>query len=52
MLGSSVLGFADWLLPDTIAILEAAAATDFSLAVTVTLPSDAVTTRFCARVGV
>ena len=50
-LGSNVLGFADWLLPETMEFLEAAAGTDFSLAVVVTLPTDAVTVRLFATVG-
>jgi hypothetical protein len=51
MLGSGVLGFADWLFPETIAILVAVPATDFSLAVVVAVPEVMVTVRDAAVVG-
>src|SRR5580658_979702 len=51
MFGRGELGSADWLLPETTAILVAAPATAFSLAVVVTLPTDAVTVVNSATVG-
>src|SRR5438270_11402377 len=51
MLGSSVFGFADWLLQETMEIFSAAAATDFSLAVAFTDPTDAVAVSDFATVG-